>query len=138
MHPPIPQWRSQPEGATGKRITANHTRAMSLGVSRDSRWKARLVPELIRIIGPHFARAGGGSHRGANSQTAGEMSAPRRLFEKTDPPPPPPFVPPASGAALFCSAPGGVCRRAPTDSCNSQRAGGCTLRCQPPARPLGA
>eukprot|EP00661_Eupelagonemidae_sp_cell13_P015480 gene15480-biopygen18711 len=25
---------------------------------RDSRWKARLLPELIRIIGPHFARAG--------------------------------------------------------------------------------
>eukprot|EP00661_Eupelagonemidae_sp_cell13_P005931 gene5932-biopygen14848 len=40
------------------------TPRMDLKGSRDSRWKARLLPELIRIIGPHFTRVGCGSHRG--------------------------------------------------------------------------
>eukprot|EP00661_Eupelagonemidae_sp_cell13_P024309 gene24309-biopygen23885 len=59
---------------------------MNLRVSRDSRWKARLLPELIRIIGPHFARAGGGSHRGANSRKAarGAGTAVARRFHAGD------------------------------------------------------
>eukprot|EP00661_Eupelagonemidae_sp_cell13_P008781 gene8781-biopygen6151 len=54
------------------------TPRMRLKGSRDSRWEARLLPELIRIIGPHFARAGCGSHRGANSREACKISLPRR------------------------------------------------------------
>eukprot|EP00661_Eupelagonemidae_sp_cell13_P011952 gene11952-biopygen21436 len=47
-------------------ILAIRTQRMENEVSRDSRWKAELLPEAIRIIGPHFPRGGSGSDRGAN------------------------------------------------------------------------
>eukprot|EP00661_Eupelagonemidae_sp_cell13_P009526 gene9526-biopygen6205 len=73
----MPRRRAQPEGTTGKRVTANRLRMGRKG-SRDSRWEARLLPEPIRIIGPHFARAGCASHRGANLREACQISVPRR------------------------------------------------------------
>eukprot|EP00661_Eupelagonemidae_sp_cell13_P014502 gene14502-biopygen6586 len=91
MHPPIPHHFGGPEDATGKHASANRTLRMNLRVARDSRWKARLLPEPIHITGPHFARAGCGSHRGANSREACQRSVPRgNSWKKQTPPPPPP------------------------------------------------
>eukprot|EP00661_Eupelagonemidae_sp_cell13_P016934 gene16934-biopygen5306 len=64
---------------------------MKLGVSRDSRWKTRLLPEAIRIIGPHLARACGGSDRGAKARDRGGLRkvGPDTVVEKLDQPPVP-------------------------------------------------
>eukprot|EP00661_Eupelagonemidae_sp_cell13_P009375 gene9375-biopygen22714 len=93
---------------------------MGLKGSRDSRWEARLLPELIRIIGPHCARAGCGSHRGANSREACQISLPRRNSWKNGTPrrhpparglpidAPKPTQPLSSSVQLFCTPNRGI------------------------------
>eukprot|EP00661_Eupelagonemidae_sp_cell13_P012098 gene12098-biopygen15471 len=96
MHPPIPRHFGGPDGAIGKHVSANRALRMENEVSRDSRWRARLLPEPIRIIGPHFARAGYGSHHGAISQKK-RTSVPKKRatggFVGKQPRHPPPTAP---------------------------------------------
>eukprot|EP00661_Eupelagonemidae_sp_cell13_P015938 gene15938-biopygen12768 len=73
--PPIPHHFGGPEGAPGKHVSANRALRMENEVSRDSRWKARLLPEPIRIIGLHFARARGDNLLYYAPQSLGETTA---------------------------------------------------------------
>eukprot|EP00661_Eupelagonemidae_sp_cell13_P014941 gene14941-biopygen3630 len=81
------------EGEMEKGVIASRTLRIALRGSRDSRWKARLLPDANRIICAPGARARGGSHR-----------------ERT---PPPPCAPPGRLILrhLCCCGRGGNPRR---------------------------
>eukprot|EP00661_Eupelagonemidae_sp_cell13_P018493 gene18493-biopygen2421 len=63
---------------------------MKLEVSRDSRWGTRLLPEAIRVIGAHLARACGGSDRGTNARYRGNAGIATFFFNSTHQTPFPP------------------------------------------------
>eukprot|EP00661_Eupelagonemidae_sp_cell13_P011304 gene11304-biopygen6356 len=63
-------------------------------VARDSRWKARLLPDANRIICAPGAHAGCGPDRGAKTEFYGQRRGYAVKNDKNGPPPPPPCAPP--------------------------------------------